>query len=226
LTTFGPKDRLQLLSWNTADECHALLQQVLQTELKLSSPDDVISFDTSLGGTKSKGYCYFNRTWDKGGIGNAAENWQILSPVKAMPHGVIGLNRLIHRLFRSKSVELSRNRYRKMPDGRVEIIYRKTPEPLGPEEIVYGDKVINLRNHPRRDVYPEEGCAKYLANGEIGIAVGQFKGPQAKYKGLPWKLEVEFTSRPRFTYGFTKRDFGEERESPLELAYALTVHKA
>jgi len=39
-------------------------------------------------------------------------------------------------------------------------------------------------------------------------------------------LEVEFTSQPLFTYGFTKRDFGEEGEAPLELAYALTVHKA
>lgn len=215
LTTFGSKDRLQLLSWNTADECHALLQQVLQTELKLSSPDDVIAFDKSLGGAESRGNCYFNRTWDKGGVGDAAENWQILSPVKPMPHGVIGLNRLIHRLFRAKSVEWSRNRY------------RKTPEPLGPEEIVYGDKVINVRNQRRWwEVYPEEGCAKYVANGEIGIAVGQFKGPQAKYRGLPWKLEVEFTSQPRFTYGFTKRDFGEEGEAPLELAYALTVHKA
>lgn len=215
LTTFGPKDRLQVLSWNTADECHALLQQVLQTELDLTSPEDVIAFDKSLGGTESKGNSYFNRTWDKGGVGDAAENWQILSPVKPMPHGVIGLNRLIHRLFRSKSVEWARKRY------------RKTPEPLGPEEIVYGDKVINVRNQRRWwEIYPEEDCAKYVANGEIGIAVGQFKGPQAKYKSLPWKLEVEFTSQPAFTYGFTKRDFGEEGDAPLELAYALTVHKA
>src|SRR4029079_19377884 len=104
--------------------------------------------------------------------------------------------------------------------------FRKTPRPLGPEEIVYGDKVINVSNHRRFDVYPKEGAAQYLANGEIGIAVGQYKGAKAPYKGLPWKLEVEFTSQPRFKYGFDERDFGEEGSPTLELAYALTVHRA
>lgn len=84
-----------------------------------------------------------------------------------------------------------------------------------------------MRNQRRYwEVYPDEGCLKYVANGEIGLAVGQFKGPQAKYRGFPWKLEVEFTSQPGFTYGYTDRDFGEEGEAPLELTYALTVHKA
>ena len=47
--------------------------------------------------------------------------------------------------------------------------------------------------------------------------------------GLPdlrWKLEVEFSSQPGFKYGFTSRDFGEEGNAVLELAYALTVHKS
>jgi len=215
LATFGPADRIQVHTWNTADECHELLLKVLQTELHLTGPNDVLGFDKTLGGTESHGNCYFNRTWDKGGVGEAAEAWQILSPVRAMPHGVAGVNRLIHKLFRAKAVEWARGRF------------RKTLMPLGPEEIVYGDKVINVRNQRRWwEVYPEDGCEKYVANGEIGIAVGQFKGPQAKYKGMPWKLEVEFTSQPRFTYGYTKRDFGEEGEATLELAYALTVHKA
>jgi hypothetical protein len=215
LASFGPNDRIQVHSWNTAEECHELVIKVLQTELKLSGPNDILGFGMKLGGTESKGHCYFNRTWDKGGVGEAAEAWQILSPVRPLPHGVTGLNRLIHKLLRSATVERARERY------------RKTPKPLGPEEIVYGDKVISVRNQRRWwEVYPDEGCAKYVANGEIGIAVGQFKGPQAKYKGLPWKLEVEFTSQPRFTYGYTGRDFGEEGEPSLELAYALTVHKA
>ena len=48
-------------------------------------------------------------------------------------------------------------------------------------------------------------------------------------KGLPdlrWKLEVEFSSQPGFKYDFTSRDFGEEGNAVLELAYALTVHKS
>ena len=45
---------------------------------------------------------------------------------------------------------------------------------MGPENIVYGDKVINVRNSWMRGkrVYPQTGALEYVANGEIGIAVG------------------------------------------------------
>lgn len=42
---------------------------------------------------------------------------------------------------------------------------------MGPEEIVYGDKVINIRNHRRKRVWPVDGAAAYIANGEIGTLV-------------------------------------------------------
>ena len=81
---------------------------------------------------------------------------------------------------------------------------------MGREEILYGDKVINIRNHRRRKVYPKQNALEYVANGEIGIAVGQFKGKSARYKGLPWELEVEFSSQPSFKYSYGPRDFGDE----------------
>jgi ATP-dependent exoDNAse (exonuclease V) alpha subunit len=108
--------------------------------------------------------------------------------------------------------------------------YRKLPRPMGAEQIVYGDKVINLDNtdpklpwYRHRKIYPYKEDA-YIANGEIGMAVGFFWE-----KGLPdyrWKLEVEFSSQKGFKYDFTARDFSEEGNAALELAYALTVHKA
>jgi hypothetical protein len=102
---------------------------------------------------------------------------------------------------------------------------RKTCKPLGTQGVLYGDKVINLVNHRRKDVYPKDDAA-YLANGEIGLVVGQFKGSNWKPRGLPWKLEVEFLSQLGLKFGFGDRDFGEEGDEPLELAYALTIHKA
>jgi hypothetical protein len=72
-------------------------------------------------------------------------------------------------------------------------------------------------------VYPAKDNP-YIANGEIGMAVGFFWK-----KGLPdlrWKLEVEFSSQPHFKYNFTDRDCSEEGNPALELAYALTVHKS
>src|SRR5205085_2924550 len=103
---------------------------------------------------------------------------------------------------------------------------RRIPRPMGPEEIIYGDKVINIRNDLRKDVWPEAGALRYVANGEIGIVVGQFKRKNSKYRGLPWKLEVEFSSQQGFAYGYGGWDFGTEGDPSLELAYAITVHKA
>ena len=45
-------------------------------------------------------------------------------------------------------------------------------------------------------------------------------------KGLPWLTQVEFSSQVGFTYDYSKRDFREESDPYLELAYALTVHKS
>ena len=89
---------------------------------------------------------------------------------------------------------------------------RKIPRPLGAEKIVYGDKIINLSNH-RRDgkrVYPQPGALGYLANGEIGIAVGHFRSRARDW--VPTSLEVEFSSQPNHTYKFNESDFRDEGE--------------
>jgi hypothetical protein len=73
-------------------------------------------------------------------------------------------------------------------------------------------------------VFPSEGAACYIANGEVGLVVGQFRTP--KMKSQPRKLSVEFSSQLGYSYSFIDSDFDEEAEVKLELAYALTVHKA
>ena len=65
----------------------------------------------------------------------------------------------------------------------------------------------------------------YIANGDIGVVVGQYKGRQAKYRGRPWKIEVEFAGQLGRKYGFSKGEFGDDLTPTLELAYCLTVHK-
>jgi hypothetical protein len=64
---------------------------------------------------------------------------------------------------------------------------------------------------------------QYVANGEQGIVVGQYKTRNMNF--TPNKLEIEFSSQPGFKYSYTGKDFGEEANPILELAYALTVHK-
>jgi len=209
----GESEHVRFVEWNSANEIEKALIEVLVEELRLKSIDDVAGFDLSLGALEGKnGYRYFNVSRnEKDGAEAAVEGWQILSPVRGLPFGVSAINRSIHRHFRSDMVRFAREKY-------------FIPRPMGAEELVYGDKVINVVNHSRKQVWPRDDANAYIANGEIGIAVGQFK--TAKMKGRPWALKVAFSSQPGFQYDYTERDFGDESEAKLELAYALTVHKA
>src|SRR5205807_2190351 len=101
-----------------------------------------------------------------GKTADRVESWQVLSPVRGQAHGVVDLNRLIQRQFRKRTRELANSRY------------RRTPKPVGTEEILYGDKVISTQNKRKKYVWPKEGALEYVANGEIGVVVGQFKGPK------------------------------------------------
>ena len=210
---------LRLVQWKTADELRSHLIEVLVSELKLFDETDIAGFDATLGGEAGKKLRFFNpRRNGKAGAAEAAESWQILSPVRSAAHGVSDLNRFIHKRFRQPMINAARQ-------DRLKI-----PKPMGLEEIVYGDKVINLINtdpklsrNKHRRVYPEK-VDPYIANGEIGMTVGYFQG-----HGKPdfrWKLQVEFSSQPGFRYDFLDRDFSEEGNAVLELAYALTVHKS
>lgn len=211
--------------WNEPAEVLPLLANLLTEELDdIESPTDEEGFGCSLGGVRgNKGGVFFNNQWkDKPGSGPAAENWQILSPVRGGAHGVAELNRSIQRQFRSKAIEFA----------SAEGWGRRTPKPMGPEGIVYGDKVINVTNHRRKHVWPEQrtdvdpaqDCLKYIANGEIGMVVGKFK--RERGGPLPRNLEVEFSTQPGFSYKFWSNDLPEEGGGKLELAYVVTIHKS
>jgi hypothetical protein len=89
---------------------------------------------------------------------------------------------------------------------------------MGDEEIGPKDKVIQLRNQKREGWSPRGGSQEeYLANGEIGTV--------ARYKSKGGWFDVVFAGRPGITFGYRASNFGEEG-GPLELAYALTLHKA
>lgn len=205
---------VRLVRWDHSDELRNKLLEVLADELGLSAIDDCAGFEQSLGGVLSNGNVYFNATY-QGRLGSVSkiENWQILSPVRASAHGVDAVNRFIQGTFRNRT------------KGFATQPYRKIPKPMGREGILYGDKVIQVLNQRRFNVYPKENSLQYVANGEIGVVVGQFKRPNASYKGLPWEMEVEFSTQPGFCYKYRDYDFGEEAEAPIELAYALTIHK-
>ena len=93
---------------------------------------------------------------------------------------------------------------------------------LGPESIVYGDKVINVANLTKEAWPKDERARNYVANGEIGIACASYSTTKPNDF-----LHVEFSTQKDHNYSYDKKDFDEENGTAnLELAYALTVHKA
>jgi energy-coupling factor transporter ATP-binding protein EcfA2 len=219
----GTSENLKLVSWNNSEELEARLLDNLQAELHLAGSNDERGFEISLGGSEYQGYVYFHAAVPaadgrpaRPGAAASAERWQILTPVRAQAHGVDMLNRTVQRRFRARALAFAK------PEKDY---YRKVPKPLGAQEIIYGDKVISVVNQRRYDCWPKttEGHA-YVANGDIGIVVGQFK--TKTFNKVPWKAEVEFTSILGTKVGYRPSEFSEEASPPLELAYALTVHKA
>ncbi len=188
--------------WSDPQELEELILQTIVEELELEGKEDIAGFDGGLGATIINGISYFNR-----GCAEHIENWQILAPVRNQPQGVLNINRLIQETYRRNTLAII---------GRGQ----HKPAPLGPERIVYGDKVINVVNQ-ERSAFPTDGQAlDYVANGEIGIVGGKFWKKENDY------LNVQFASQPNHSYGYKPGEFGGEGITKLELAYALTVHKA
>jgi hypothetical protein len=204
---------IALRQWTTSTELHDLLRSELAASLpQMSNPDDADGFQESYGGKRVGEYVYFNV-----GAAATAEQWQVLSPVRATGGGVTELNRLLQRSYRAGALALARNK-----NGYA----RKIPKPVGSQEIVYGDKVINIRNKSRKHFYPDiPDVLEYVANGEIGVVTGPFRG-QGKHFPLK-NLQVEFSTQRGTAYKFWLSELGDEDgTSALDLAYAITIHKA
>ena len=206
----GGSNNIQIVKWESKDELEEQLLQIVAKELNMSGPDDQDGFDRALGATVMQYETFFNTE-----CAEYIDKWQILSPVRNMPQGVTNINRLYHQKYRAHQLELSRKSGYK----------KRIPVAYGSEQIVYGDKVINIRNTSKKKAFPSSPEANdYIANGEIGIACGHYA---AKGKSSTNNLHVAFSSQKGFRYTFDKRDFNDETsEASLELAYALTVHKA
>ncbi len=132
-----------------------------------------------------------------GPTGERAEAWQILSPVRTGSSGTDDLNRQIQQRFKAGLLHPRRG--------------RKTS--FGDEDIVWTDKVIQIRNRGRK-AWPRSTGADYVANGEIGIVV--------KTDRDGGYLDVAYSTQHDVTYRYWGDDAGNE----LQLAYGVTVHKA
>jgi hypothetical protein len=81
--------------------------------------------------------------------------------------------------------------------------------------VVYGDKVIDLRNASWMDwqkIEPHGAKARalnYIANGETGIITGEFRSRNYHNKSKP-DVEIAFSTQPGYSYVFRQNDLGED----------------
>ncbi|WP_282022532.1 ATP-dependent DNA helicase [Ruegeria faecimaris] len=208
---------VKFVSWETPSELREALALRLEQVFKNDEQEDPHWFEKSIGGSEFNGHVYYHPgKTDQPGAGEFAEEWEILSPVWARDWGVEALNDFVQRRYRSQAMATA---------SSVTKGIRKIPKPMGPQRIIYGDKVINVRNERKRIVYPRDGALSYVANGEIGSVVGRFRG--SKSNTPPKHLEVEFSTQPGFKYSYWSNSLDGEKGAPvLQLAYAITVHKS
>ena len=135
------------------------------SELDLEDDEDEAGFGASVGGTiweKDENVYFNNRYKDKPGAAESVENWQILSPLRGTQVGVEAINRRLQVKFRKRALSMATQEW------------PRVPRPMGPQGILWGDKVINVQNSGRRKVWPEIE-SPYVANGDIGVVVGNIK---------------------------------------------------
>ncbi len=147
----GSLDHVCTAAWSGLPAVGQVLTDELVRSLGLLGPDDEIGFGVSVGGTGHEGRVFYwpkkpNR--DDPGAAAASHDWQVLSPVRASLAGVDALNLAIQRTFRASTRE-----YAEESGWHVKI-----PRPAGPQGLLYGDKVINVRNNGRRRTYPKADC--------------------------------------------------------------------
>ena len=203
-------DNISFKTWETTEELERVILETIAEEAVdksgkcyMQNVDDVDGFDFSLGGIPNSEWMNF------GSNPQMIEDWQILSAYRNNPQfGTATINRTIHQKYRIDAA--AHSKYRKQGTRNI----------LGTDGIVYGEKIINVRNQ-LLDGYPQNDCQNYVANGEVGIVERIWQKPKAKAN----THQVRFSSQPGHSYNW-RSAVSDEGNADLELAYALTVHKA
>jgi len=211
-------NHIRLEKWYDSKDFRKKFENIIQEELNLDPADVIKTFNRTLGAKDIGDYQYFNYDYSE----NEIENWQIISPVNGYGYGVKEINKFIQSTYRKSFIDLAHN---------ITHQKRRIAKPKGADNMVYGDKVISLKNNTWRDhqwIRPQSKKSEalnYFANGEIGVITGEFRGQKSNGKGEP-KIEITFSTQPGYSYSFWPNELGEDGKYPFELAYAITVHKS
>ena len=213
-----------LVKWYESNDFRKIFQDVLEEELNLDKTDIQKSFNRTIGARDFGDFQYFNSGYAE----KIIENWQIISPVNGYGYGVKEVNKLIQSTYRKNFIDLALN---VQPKNFNNFQKRKIAKPKGNDNVVYGDKVINLKNTKwanNQGIKPKEqkeNALNYIANGEIGIITGEFRGKDWNSKGEP-NIEITFSTQQGYSYVFWADQLKDDGKYSFDLAYAITVHKS
>jgi ATP-dependent exoDNAse (exonuclease V) alpha subunit len=198
-------NRLKYIQYTDLDELEKVFFEQVIEIANMTNKDDIDGFNKSLGATVGK---YTNYPTSE-----HIEDWQILSPTKFIGAGSYYLNNQLHQKYRQDIVE----KWNAYPWSN--------NSPQSVQNIVYGDKVISNVNG-EKDYWDGTSGKAYIANGEIGIMADYPSHYGKNDKNTSW-YKFRFGSFEGKVFSYTKADFGgDNSDSKLELAYALTVHKS
>lgn len=222
------KDDIKLIKWTSNADRNSSAELIDSIKEAMAEPEigitDKNSYLENIGGGKNYNTAYL---FDYSTNNFNVEKWQILTPLKQNTlAGSIAINSHIHDfLFHD---EIYKDYYKRINCNTYSYLKKISayPSPQGAEKILYGSKVINLLNHTRNK--------KFIANGEIGAVVGKYQPLRRDNKDIPNKiikeadhLDVNFPNVGDTRFKYTKQDFeGNNSDSNLELAYAITCHKS
>jgi len=144
------------------------LRQLTTGTCPKDAPDDIM-FEVSLGGQPYGDGVYFHPTIERNGTrqpgaAQARKAWQILTPLRGAKAASTGLNRWLQRLFRE--------RVRRMAQPSSTGSARPSSRSVA-KRFCTGTKSLISETGPATTSTPQRPA--YLANGEIGMVVGQYK---------------------------------------------------
>ena len=204
---------LRVRFWADAQELHELL---------LAEIEELVTAECERAGLSLSEWQAFNATLghkDAFGI----SHWQILGPVRDSSAGTRKLNAIIQDRWHGGFKQADR-----FPSGAV----KRWPVSFGDEQITSFDKVMQIRNEGRLVAYDlvAKQRGKYPAfNGQLGIVRGEFPAANHSWrtgqKGKVVNIQVQFDGAPNLRFEYY-RDGQRGVNRNLELAYAITIHRA
>lgn len=191
---------LSVYYWKDNNEIEKMIKEIIIKDLARETRKKEDSLPQELW----QAYCRKNTKYLDAGV------MQVLSPFRTDNYGVDYLNSYFQILLNKENAE------KYTLDG-----------------ISLGDKVIQFRNRPKSNKISaynfntSQLTKEEIYNGEIGFTF-KHKLDENKYLYSLKKFTVRFETRPGlgYNYGYHEKCFNEPVENNLELAYAISIHKA